>query len=37
MQTIYGFDEMLPVEDPAYDEFILYVKASGLDILSLIE
>ncbi|MBI3169842.1 MAG: PhnD/SsuA/transferrin family substrate-binding protein [Chloroflexi bacterium] len=37
MQTIYGFDEMLPVEDAAYAEFIAYVNASGLDLLDLIE
>lgn len=37
MQTIYGFDEMLPVEDAAYAEFIKYVNASGLDLLDLIE
>jgi ABC-type phosphate/phosphonate transport system substrate-binding protein len=37
MQTIYGFDEMLPVEDAAYAEFIAYVKASGLNLLDLIE
>ena len=37
MQTMYGFDEMLPVEDAAYAEFISYVNASGLDILDLIE
>ena len=37
MQTIYGFDEMLPVEDAAYAEFIAYVNATGLDLLDLIE
>lgn len=37
MQTMYGFDEMQPVEDAAYAEFITYVNASGLDILDLIE
>jgi len=37
MQTIYGFDEMLPVEDAAYAEFIAYVNASGLDLVDLIE
>lgn len=37
MQTIYGFDEMQPVEDIAYAEFIKYVNASGLDLLDLIE
>lgn len=36
MQTVYGFDEMSPVEDAAYADFILYVNASGLDLPSLI-
>ncbi len=37
LQTIYGFDEMLPVEDSAYTEFITLVKASNLTLLDLIE
>ncbi|HNO93329.1 MAG TPA: PhnD/SsuA/transferrin family substrate-binding protein, partial [Anaerolineales bacterium] len=37
MQTIYGFDEMLPIEDASYAEFIKYVNASGLNLLDLIE
>lgn len=37
MQTVYGFDEIQPVEDSAYDAFIAHVNASGLDVLSLIE
>lgn len=37
MQTIYGFDEMRPVEDDAYTEFIAYVNAANLDLLTLIE
>ena len=37
MQTIYGFDEMAPVEDAAYTEFIALVNASGLNLLDLIE
>ena len=37
MQTIYGFDEMMPVEDAAYAEFIQDVNASGLNLLDLIE
>lgn len=37
MQTIYGFDEMQPVEDSAYDDFVAYVSASGLDLLKLLE
>lgn len=37
IQTVYGIDEMQPVEDAAYTEFIDLVNASGLDLLSLIE
>ncbi|MCB9111058.1 MAG: PhnD/SsuA/transferrin family substrate-binding protein [Anaerolineales bacterium] len=37
MQTIYGFDEMLPVEDEAYNDFITYSKDSNLDLSGLIE
>ena len=37
IQTVYGIDEMQPVEDAAYAEFIELVNASGLDLLSLIE
>ena len=37
IQTVYGIDEMQPVEDAAYVEFIDLVNASGLDLLSLIE
>ena len=37
IQTVYGIDEMQPVEDAAYAEFIDLVYASGLDLLSLIE
>lgn len=37
MQTVYGFDEMSPVEDAAYADFILYVNASGLDLLELLD
>ena len=37
MQTVYGFDEMSPVEDAAYAEFILYVNASGLDLAELLD
>ena len=37
MQTVYGFDEVQPVEDAAYDEFIAYVLASGLEMADLIE
>jgi len=37
LQTIYGFDEMLPVEDAAYTEFFALTKASGLNLLDLIE
>ena len=37
MQTVYGFDELSPVEDAAYAEFILYVNASGLDLAELLD
>ncbi|HNK64157.1 MAG TPA: PhnD/SsuA/transferrin family substrate-binding protein [Anaerolineales bacterium] len=37
LQTVYGIDEMQPVEDSAYDEFVQLVLASGLDLASLIE
>lgn len=37
MQTVYGFDEVQPVEDSAYEEFITYVYAAKLDLLSLIK
>lgn len=37
IQTVYGMDEFQVVEDAAYTEFASYVKASGLDLLSLIK
>lgn len=37
MQTVYGFDEVQPVEDAAYETFIKYVNASELDLTSLIK
>lgn len=37
MQTVYGFDEVTPVDDAAYAEFIALVRASGLDLTGLIE
>ena len=37
LQTVYGIDQMQIVEDSAYTEFIKYVKASGLDLLDLIQ
>ncbi|MDP1715147.1 MAG: PhnD/SsuA/transferrin family substrate-binding protein [Anaerolineales bacterium] len=37
IQTVYGMDELQVVEDAAYAEFASYVKASRLDLLSLIE
>jgi len=37
LQTVYGIDQMQIVEDAAYAEFIKYVKASGLDLLDLIQ
>ncbi len=37
IQIVYGMDELQVVEDAAYAEFASYVKASRLDLLSLIE
>lgn len=37
IQTVYGMDELQVVEDAAYAEFAAYVKASRLDLLSLIK
>ena len=37
MQTVYGFDEMSPVEDAAYTEFIAYVNASGINLPDLLD
>ncbi|MDP1545060.1 MAG: PhnD/SsuA/transferrin family substrate-binding protein [Anaerolineales bacterium] len=37
MQTVYGFDEVQVVEDAAYAEFVNTVKASGLDLPTLIK
>ena len=37
LQTVYGIDQMQIVEDTAYTEFTTYVKASGLDLLDLIQ
>lgn len=37
MQTVYGFDDVQPVEDVAYDAFITYVNASGIDLEDLIK
>lgn len=37
MQTVYGFDEAQVVDDAAYDEFVNYVLASGLDLPALIQ
>jgi phosphonate transport system substrate-binding protein len=37
MQTVYGLDELQIVEDSAYDDFALYVKASGLNLLDLLK
>jgi len=37
IQTVYGIDQFQVVEDSAYDEFAKYVKASKLDMLSLLQ
>ena len=37
VQTVYGIDELQVVEDGMYADFALYVDASGLDLLALIE
>ena len=37
MQTVYGFDEMSPVEDAVYAEFIGYVSASGINLPDLLD
>ena len=37
MQTVYGLDELQIVEDSAYNDFALYVKASGLNLLDLLK
>lgn len=37
MQTVYGLDELQIVEDSAYDDFVLYVQASGLDLQDLLQ
>jgi len=37
IQTAYGMDQFQVVEDSAYDEFLVYVRASGLDLLDLVK
>ena len=37
IQTAYGMDQFQIVEDTAYDEFLVYVRASGLDLLDLVK
>jgi phosphonate transport system substrate-binding protein len=37
MQTVYGLDELQIVEDKVYDDFALYVKASGLNLTDLLK
>ncbi|HEX2696276.1 MAG TPA: hypothetical protein VHM28_01120, partial [Anaerolineales bacterium] len=37
MQKLYGFDAMVIVQDGQYDEFRRAVKASGLDLSTLIK
>ncbi|MBK8422076.1 PhnD/SsuA/transferrin family substrate-binding protein [Candidatus Villigracilis saccharophilus] len=32
VQTVYGLDELQIVEDTAYDSFVLYLQASGLEL-----
>ena len=36
MQTVYGVDELQIVEDSAYADFVLYAKASGLNLQDLL-
>jgi phosphonate transport system substrate-binding protein len=37
VQTVYGIDELQIAEDVMYDDFEMYVKASGLDLAELIK
>jgi phosphonate transport system substrate-binding protein len=37
MQTLYGFDAMQVVQDSQYDDFRKAVKASGLDLITLVK
>ena len=37
VQTVYGIDELQIAEDVMYDDFAMYVKASGLDLAELIK
>ena len=37
VRTVYGIDELQAVEDGVYADFALYVNASGLNLLDLIE
>ena len=37
VQTVYGMDQLQILEDTAYTEFTTYVKASGLNLLDLID
>lgn len=37
IQTVYGIDELQIAEDVMYDDFEMYVKASGLDLAELIK
>ena len=36
MQTVYGVDELQIIEDSAYADFVLYAKASGLNLQDLL-
>ena len=37
IQTVYGIDAFRPADDSLYDQFRIYVEASGLDINTLIK
>lgn len=37
MQTAYGIDELQIIEDAAYDQFTVYVRASGLPLADLLK
>jgi phosphonate transport system substrate-binding protein len=37
IQTVYGLDELQIAEDVMYNDFVLYAKASGLDLSELIK
>ena len=37
IQTAYGMDQFQIVEDAAYNEFLVYVRAAGVDLLDLVK